>query len=320
MNKNENTVYQGQETRTVTVGTKKNQPVKSANSSDQELWRNVTIGGVTGILVGAGAMYAGNAYATNTADASSAENIADAPEIQVSHVDDSLSFGEAFSVARAEVGPGGVFEWHGALYNTFTAEEWSAMSDADKNAFVAQVNPEIPASDVDVAQDFVAPEVEVQVVDVDVATASTPSYHETEKPEVTVEASNDANVQMTSNADSDVEVHFIGSAEVSVGNGQNIDVAAYEVDGHYSEAWDIDQDGNPDVLIVDINDNEVIDDGEVLDLNTGKLISMASDPVDSDAYMAGYDETPDNSGYGMQQDSDLGGDNAATDDLMTFDV
>jgi len=38
-------------------------------------------------------------------------------------VNDEMSFNEAFAAARAEVGPGGVFEWHGHSYNTYYAEE-----------------------------------------------------------------------------------------------------------------------------------------------------------------------------------------------------
>ncbi len=38
-------------------------------------------------------------------------------------IDDSMSFSEAFAAAREELGPGGVFAWHGQYYNTFYAEE-----------------------------------------------------------------------------------------------------------------------------------------------------------------------------------------------------
>ena len=43
-------------------------------------------------------------------------------------VTDEMSFGKAFATARSEVGTGGAFEWRGGVYSTFTAEEWSAMS------------------------------------------------------------------------------------------------------------------------------------------------------------------------------------------------
>ncbi len=38
-------------------------------------------------------------------------------------VNDNMSFNEAFAAAREELGPGGVFTWHGEYYNTFYAEE-----------------------------------------------------------------------------------------------------------------------------------------------------------------------------------------------------
>lgn len=47
-------------------------------------------------------------------------------------VNDSMSFSEAFAAARAEVGPGGAFEWHGKVYGTYYAEEWNSMSAAEK--------------------------------------------------------------------------------------------------------------------------------------------------------------------------------------------
>ncbi len=49
-----------------------------------------------------------------------------------SGVSDDMSFGEAFSAARAEVGSGGAFEWRGNVYSTFTTEEWNNMSAAEK--------------------------------------------------------------------------------------------------------------------------------------------------------------------------------------------
>lgn len=37
---------------------------------------------------------------------------------------DSMSFNQAFAMARAEVGANGVFEWRGGYYGTFYSEEW----------------------------------------------------------------------------------------------------------------------------------------------------------------------------------------------------
>ena len=40
--------------------------------------------------------------------------------LKVAEVSQDLSFGEAFATARASVGAGGVFHWHGGIYNTYT--------------------------------------------------------------------------------------------------------------------------------------------------------------------------------------------------------
>lgn len=54
-------------------------------------------------------------------------------------VDDSMSFGEAFAAARQEVGPGGLFVWHGHTYGTYYGNEWNAMSPEDKEQYWADV-------------------------------------------------------------------------------------------------------------------------------------------------------------------------------------
>lgn len=44
---------------------------------------------------------------------------------------DALTFGEAFRSARESLGPGGVFEWHGNYYNTYTEEEYGRLTEED---------------------------------------------------------------------------------------------------------------------------------------------------------------------------------------------
>ena len=124
-------------------------------------WKQVTLGGVSGILMGAGLLYAGQAVAQNVNNEEKPEETPEekpedvvAPEqgetshtlengLKVASVSDDLSFGEAFQQARAEVGPGGVFHWHGGIYNTYSADEWNAMSVVQKHDFAEQVQPEV---------------------------------------------------------------------------------------------------------------------------------------------------------------------------------
>ena len=48
---------------------------------------------------------------------------------------DNMDFKTAFALARADVGPGGVFEWKGKTYNTFYETEWNNLSDSSKGSF-----------------------------------------------------------------------------------------------------------------------------------------------------------------------------------------
>jgi hypothetical protein len=61
--------------------------------------------------------------ATAEIPAQQAWNPNTAPMASPDKINDDMSFSEAFSNAREELGAGGVFEWHGQYYNTFYAEE-----------------------------------------------------------------------------------------------------------------------------------------------------------------------------------------------------
>lgn len=58
------------------------------------------------------------------------------------------SFDEAFSSARHEVGPGGVFTWNGDLYSTYSGSEWNRLTPAQQEEFSARVR-ELEAESVD---------------------------------------------------------------------------------------------------------------------------------------------------------------------------
>jgi hypothetical protein len=64
-----------------------------------------------------------------------------APILEVAEVKQEVPFKEAFDTARAQVGPGGIFEWHGQWYNTYTAEEWTGMTPENREDYVSLVQP-----------------------------------------------------------------------------------------------------------------------------------------------------------------------------------
>lgn len=131
-------------------------------------WQAVAISGVSGILMGAGATYATEAFASTerdnvheepgkenmeadnansgaspAGDVVTSESHTTANGVHIASVDQSLSFGQAFAEARAEVGPGGVFHWHGGVFNTYYLDEWNKMSSVERASFAMQVQPEI---------------------------------------------------------------------------------------------------------------------------------------------------------------------------------
>lgn len=79
-------------------------------------------------------------------------------EIAIAHnISDSMTFEQAFASSREEVGPGGVFSWHGNTYSTFYKEEWSSLSLEQKQEFLHDVGFEVAKSDSPVIIDPVKP-------------------------------------------------------------------------------------------------------------------------------------------------------------------
>ena len=275
-----------------TIIEKKNQPVESKTQGQP--WKAVSLGGVAGILMGAGAMYAAKAHAEETPDVEIVDENAAEGTVPEAHVSDSQSFSEAFDAARAEVGPGGVFHWHGGIYNTYTADEWNAMSDAEKDAFAERVSPEVEASAVSTPTDT-QPEVIVHHV-----------HH----------------------------VHHVAADEatpVSQEEGDVRIVGTTEVDGHLAVGYDTDGDGQADVAIIDVDDSGnptdadvvVTADGDVAtigDIVNGNQpdVAMVSEadpaPQDDDVRIVGVAEYEGHAVVGI----DMTGDNQA--DVAVIDV
>ncbi len=259
------------------------------NESKKEggAWKHVTLGGVSGILVGAGAMYAGNALANNaeTASEESADSITGDGQLPVAEVSDDLSFSEAFAAARAEVGPGGVFYWHGGIYGTYYAEEWNAMTDEQKHEFAQRVQPEITPEHVTVPTDA-HPDVAVHHVDANVHQVSN------ETQEVSSDVSEVTDDIDLSGFEVDSDVHIVGVADA---------------DGHLVVGYDLDADGGADVALIDIDDTGNISEPDIImdtdgnmatvgDVMESEVPNMESDPVMS-ASMESSDIDPEMPDY-----------------------
>ena len=219
---------------------------KSTNSRSASRWQTVTIGGVAGIAMG---MAASQAYDSLTTDDDAVEIIEDGQEgattdtstdatvteVHQATVDQNLSFGDAFAAARAEVGAGGVFLWHGQLYNTFTAEEWQSMSDAQRDEFADDVQPYLGQ----------------QTAQVHHTTTHTTSHVETVH---------------TEDVAAEPEVHFLGVESREV-NGQIINIGHMTYDNTAVALVDVDNDKVFDVSLIDVNRNDKVEDDEVTDIS-----------------------------------------------------
>ena len=217
-------------------------------TTNKQTWKQVSISGVTGILMGAGAMKAMQSMAAGESENNAEQAIADA-DTQY----DNMSFREAFDAARAELGAGGVFRWHGNIYNTYTAEEWNAKTAKEQDDFAEQVGAEISAEDVD--------------TDVSIVSNNNVNTNESAVSEQAAET--------TENADDDVRV--LGYGDVTLDNGRTVTVEELEVNGQRVAVIDVDQDGEADLAMTDLNNNQQMDEGEVIDLHTGEAVSFTND-------------------------------------------
>ena len=258
MDTNETTIY----------GTA-NQPKSEKKETGKKSWKAVSIGGVTGILMGGAAMYAANAAAQDGQQEEATEGGAvvgsheTAEGLKVAEVDQQLSFGEAFQAARGEVGAGGVFRWHGGIYNTYTEQEWNSMSSEEHQQFAQQVQPEITPDDLhsnaaphhDTARHHQEP-------------AHQESHHEENhdhKPEEHQTAHHE------DKPDDEPEVHFLGVESMQTNDGSTINVGHMTIADQEVAVVDLDNDMVFDVAVSDRNQNNQIDDDEVIDISSREL-------------------------------------------------
>lgn len=231
----------------------------------KENWKPVTISGFTGIMLGAGAMYGTEKLMANHEDV-----IAESEELaEESAVNDEMSFKEAFEAARAEQGPGGIFHWRGGVYGTYYADEWNAMSDEEKNQFAQSVKT---GANTDDDTNLLADDTTGDVDDVTSDVASTPDP-EDDTVTVTVVKDDEEEVAVVDNTDDD-DVRVIGYGDVAIGDGQYVTVEELDINGQRVAVIDVDKDGVGDFAMSDLNHNNRPDEGEIIDLHTGDVVSF----------------------------------------------
>lgn len=219
-------------------------------------WQMATIGGVAGIVFGMAGTRAFDAFASSNTPQKSVQSDSASHETQeepttgtsvvvgeapLATVDPNLSFGDAFAAARAQVGPGGVFLWHGQLYGTYYADEWNAMSDAERDQYAANVQP----------------------------LAGQQTSYTTRPAEDTRQTEEDIHVSIEQEDDSpepQPQVHFLG-VETGELEGQTINVGLMTIDDVNVALVDVDNDMVFDVRIMDENRNGELEENEITDIH-----------------------------------------------------
>lgn len=225
-------------------------------------WQEVTIGGVTGIALGVGStLLMGSASVHEEMPEESVESTETEPQEPVdngyaqmaSSVNDEMSFNEAFAAARAEVGPGGVFEWHGGLYGTYYASEWNAMDNAARNEFYNTV-PWHSASHHYTAHNTTTEEHHTETI---VDDNESGNGHE--------ENNGGSNGGGSETADADIEI--IGVEHANLDGEHDSIIGSASVNGQAVYFVDIDgTDDQFDVMMADLNGDSNIDENEVFDI------------------------------------------------------
>lgn len=171
-------------------------------------------------------------------------------------VNDDMSFGEAFAAARAEVGPGGCFEWHGSVYGTYTADEWDNMTEDQR----AEWSDHFSWNQFDHSQSEVAQH----------ATSAQNVGNNDEIEIVSVNHNDDDDIALhqQTNDGGDVEVEIIG---VVHDNETDVNCGAIVIDGQDAIVIDVDNDLKFDYLVVDANNDNQIDSNEVIDIQDQNL-------------------------------------------------
>lgn len=215
-----------------------NQNGQQESKNEGTAWKQVTLGGVSGILMGAGLLYGGQVAAHELEKGETTDDVTVPNQGETSHalmgrpqattITDDLSFGEAFAQARAEVGPGGVFLWHGGIYNTYTVDEWNAMAVNQKLDFAHRVKPEVRVDELPTPTD----------ANTRIIVEHHVYHHEVSHP----------------NTDPDVKI---------VGYGK--------VEGHLAVEYDMDGDKLADFAIIDVDDTGTLTNPDVVISDQGDM-------------------------------------------------
>lgn len=250
------------------------EPVEEKKGMMSDTARKIAIGGGIGILLGASAAAIAQTV-NNQSDAPDEDaEVEPAPDTVsvASNVSDSMSFGDAFAAARAELGPGGMFTWHGNSYSTYTADEWDGMSAGERAEYGRLVAPHVQF---DHPQQHVTHHTTVHHVHHDATQGSQEvADNIEEKP---TEVIQEVHIHQDETPEEPAQpegpkidlahVRLVEAEEVETFDDVDTVVGRGFVDGHDAMFHDLDNNGIFDMATVDVNDNHTFIDDQKYDVS-----------------------------------------------------
>jgi len=277
---------------------------ESKTKSSRTNWKQVAMGGVTGILFGAlGVTLMGSASnpenEANEIPEDEPSPVPGATHVTVddlpvaSSVNDNMSFSEAFAAARAEVGAGGVFAWHGGVYGTYYADEWNNMTPEEQADFGNKVHYGMQHTDIAQQSELpIAAEVETVQAEVSYSEDQPGSSHGMEMAQADTEPAADS------------EVHILGIEQMPMEDGSVIGVAMAEVDGVSAAFIDINNDGVVDGVAMDVNNDGHYSADEIVNAQDQNIhMDQLQQQMDAQNYLA----SAENSGPDYVNNANVGG-------------
>ena len=252
--------YNNENTKTEETETSDNKD--NAAKGEKPIWKKVAVGAGSGILLGSVATLLSASAPLGHAEGENAEEEGSEThpewtdgEVPVaSSVSDDMSFSEAFTAARTEVGLGGVFEWHGNIYSTFTEDEWNGMTAEQRDEYGSHFSWHSDNSSTETASSTHS-------------STSSHSAHATDEVEVS-EVTQASHTEEVAVVDVDPEVEVLGVVHDEE-SGANI--AGLAVDGQEVVLIDVNGDETFDIMGADVNGDQQLSQNEIVDISGQNL-------------------------------------------------
>lgn len=270
LNQHEN---ENEETQLSDKHTKEQKEPREELTKKNRSWKQVVIGGVSGILLGStSTFFTGSTSAYDDADAPghgsqsstsgealpvSEDSAISVEGLPIATVSDDLSFSEAFAAARQEVGPGGVFEWNGGVYGTYYANEWNEMTAEERAEFGSRISYGTGGNTAN-NEDSNQNDTSTETISAETHTDTVPGGGRVGEDLV-------VNVEPENNETFD-EVQIIGVHEATMEDGSIATIGQMEISGHEVFVVDVNHDGTFDIMGADMNSDGVISESEICNI------------------------------------------------------